>query len=95
MCTNCSFGTWVPGRYTEVASGVAVKRGSTVHICVRGHDQNVLNVRCFLGMNHISSALQMYSGSGCFGDFPLTNQACKQNKKLKCYLYPVVKVIAV
>ncbi len=26
FCTNCSFGTWVLGRYTEVA----VKRGSTV-----------------------------------------------------------------
>ncbi len=26
LYTNCSFGTWVPGRYTEVA----VKRGSTV-----------------------------------------------------------------
>ncbi len=26
LYTNCSFGTWIPGRYTEVA----VKRGSTV-----------------------------------------------------------------
>ncbi len=27
-CTNCSFGTWVPGRYIAVGlySGVAVKR---------------------------------------------------------------------
>ncbi len=29
MYTNCLFGTWMPGRY----SGVAVKRGSTVHSC--------------------------------------------------------------
>ncbi len=34
MYTNCSFRTWIPGRYIEVAfiqSGVAVKRGSTVY----------------------------------------------------------------
>ncbi len=33
LCTNCSFGTWVPGRYIAVGlySGVAVKRGSTVN----------------------------------------------------------------
>ena len=32
FCTNCSFGTWVPGRYIAVGlySGVVVKRGSTV-----------------------------------------------------------------
>ncbi len=34
FCTNCSFGTWVPGRYIAVGlySGVAVKRGSTVFL---------------------------------------------------------------
>ncbi len=32
MCTNCSFGTWIPGRYIAVGlySGVPVKRGSTI-----------------------------------------------------------------
>ncbi len=32
MYTNCSFGTWIPGRYTEVAfiQGWPYKRGSTV-----------------------------------------------------------------
>ncbi len=36
FCTNCSFGTWVPGRYIAVGlySGVAVKRGSTVVQCL-------------------------------------------------------------
>ena len=35
MYTNCSFGTWVPGRYTEVAfiQGWALRGGSTVHVC--------------------------------------------------------------
>ncbi len=30
LYTSCSFGTWVPGCYTEVA----VKRGSTVYHCI-------------------------------------------------------------
>ena len=59
MYTNCTFGTWVPGRYIAVGlySGVAVKRDSTVYHLSTVVTYTMYHITIFNHLHRLSSRI--------------------------------------